>query len=296
MKRIDIILNSVHGSTPLVGELIDLQKENDIVVHVHNTSYQGHAKLLAQEISKYKPSLVIAVGGDGTAHEVLNGLLLSESTLPLFTILPLGTGNDFMRKRDQFQSAEQLIESLINEKYLETDIGCIRHQNNRTHFLNIADTGFGGATVQTLNHQRKWLTGKLSYSIAILRTFLTYRKPELKITSENWAYNGSVLLCAFCNGGIFGSGLTINPKADPHDGELEVTLIGKVTLLQYLWYLPKLKKGIPIEHPEVSYRKANKLSIQIIRGNSSTEADGEPVCESHFEVELLPGKINFLIP
>ena len=295
MKRIDIVVNSVHGNTSFIRE-IQNANSTTIDVHVHNTHYQGHARKLAEEICQKESSLVIAAGGDGTAHEVINGLLSCDHTLPLFGIIPVGTGNDFMRGKSHFTTVDQLLESLEKNKIIPTDLGQITHQGKKTYFLNIADTGFGGATVHTLNKQRNWLGGKLSYSLAILRTFITFRKPVLKIESKEWRHEGEVLLCAFCNGGIFGSGLTIHPEADPHDGQLEITLIGNVSLFDYIRYLPRLKKGQRIEHKEVKYLRSNKIAVSIQNGVSSTEADGEPICETAFEVELLPQKINFLIP
>jgi diacylglycerol kinase (ATP) len=296
MKRIDIVVNSTHGNVPLIRELSKMAVDASIDLQIHHTKYKGHGVLLAQSICLQNTSLIIAAGGDGTAHEVLNGMLKNENNLPLFAIIPAGTGNDFMRGRPLFTSALQIIDSLENNRWKSTDLGCIHHDQQRSYFLNIADTGFGGATVHTLNRQRRWIKGKISYSLAILRTFLTFRKPLLTITTAEWRHEGQVLLCAFCNGGTFGSGLTIHPEANPHDGQLEITLIGNVSLFEYLRYLPKLKNGEYIEHSEVKYLRSNKLIVKIIDGKSSTEADGEPICETDFTVELIPEKINLLIP
>ncbi len=295
MKRIDIVVNSVHGNTSFLREIQNV-KSTTIDVNIHYTLYQGHARKIAEEICHKNSSLVIAAGGDGTAHEVINGLLSSDHIPPNFSIIPVGTGNDFMRGKPHFSTVNQLFESIEKNKIIPTDLGQITHQGKKTYFLNIADTGFGGATVHTLNKQRNWLGGKLSYSLAILRTFIIFRKPVLKIESKEWRHEGEVLLCAFCNGGIFGSGLTIHPEADPHDGQLEITLIGNVSLFDYIRYLPRLKKGQRIEHKEVKYLRSNKIAVSIQKGVSSTEADGEPICEIAFEVELVPQKINLLIP
>lgn len=296
MKRIDIVVNSTHGNVPLIRELVKMAVDTSIDLHIHQTKYKGHGVILAESVCHENTSLILAAGGDGTAHEVINGILKSNISPPPFAIIPVGTGNDFMRGRPLFTSASRIIDSLENKRWQSTDLGCINHGQQKSYFLNIADTGFGGATVQTLNKQRSWITGKISYSLAILRTFLTFRKPILTITTAEWTHEGQVLLCAFCNGGIFGSGLTIHPEANPHDGQLEITLIGKVSLFEYLRYLPKLKKGERISHSEVKYLRSNHTSVKIIEGKSSTEADGEPICETDFTVELVPGKINLLVP
>jgi diacylglycerol kinase (ATP) len=296
MKRIDIVVNSTHGNVSLIRELVKMAVDLSIDLQIHYTQYQGHGVILAENICAQNTSLILAAGGDGTAHEVINGILRSNFNPPPFAIIPVGTGNDFMRGRPFFTCASQIMDSLENKRWKSTDLGCINHGQQKSYFLNIADTGFGGATVHTLNKQRSWIKGKISYSLAILRTFLTFRKPILTISTAEWTHEGHVLLCAFCNGGIFGSGLTIHPEANPHDGELEITLIGKVSLFEYLRYLPKLKNGERIEHSEVKYLRSNNITVKIIDGKSSTEADGEPICETDFTVELVPGKINLLVP
>lgn len=296
MKRIDLILNNRHKDIKWLHELNELSSFYKIEVNWHHTKDENHAKRLAKTVADEGTSLIISVGGDGTAHQIINGMMLVTNEMPVLAIIPAGTGNDFMRKRTHFLNAKQIIGSFLNDKIELCDIGCISFQNNKKFFLNIADTGFGGSTVHTLNKQRKWLGGKLSYSVAIFRTFLSFKKPRLRISSQEWSHEGEVLLCAFCNGGVFGSGLTIHPTANPQDGKMNITLIGNVSLFDYIRYLPKLKRGTPINHPEVRYLEANKLMVQVLKGKSSTEADGEPVCETDFEVELLPRRIKLLVP
>jgi YegS/Rv2252/BmrU family lipid kinase len=237
-----------------------------------------------------KADFVIAAGGDGTAHEVVNGIAGSDV---IFGIIPCGTGNDFMRSTSPF-SIEQFTEAILQSLNTPIDLGRIDFENSHIYFLNIADIGFGAEVVSTMDRQRqKGIKGKFSYSLAILRTFFTYRKTLLEVQSDDFHFNSEVLMIAFCNGKALGHGLTIHPDADIQDGKLAVTKIGDVSLLTYLRNLPKLKKGTLINHREVDYWKTNKVNIN---SNSSfhIEADGELYMKSVQAVSIQPKAINFL--
>ena len=296
MLKIAFIINSAHKTSSLNEEIITACKTNTAFsVQVKKTQYAKHAFDLAAELTTEKVDCIIAVGGDGTIHEILNGILSQQNHKPKIGILPNGTGNDFMRTREHFQSTQQFIQSLLSHKSETIDIGQITSKTSIHYFINIADIGFGGAAIHTLNKQRKLFRGKLAYSLAILKTFFTYKKSYLTITSSNYHKQSNTFMVVFCNGSIFGSGLTIHPKAKVNDGQMHVVVIGNVSLFDYLRYLPKLKKGEFIEHSEVEYLDTNKISVDS-KSTQWTEADGEIIGSENIQVELLPHFLQLLIP
>lgn len=254
------------------------------------TERSKHATELAASSCQEGADFIIAVGGDGTAHEVVNGIAGTEVA---FGIVPCGTGNDFCRSLGSFD-VKRFVSAIVESDTTLIDLGKIHFENGSVYFLNIADIGFGAEVVNCMNLQReKGITGKLSYSLAILRTFFTYRKTRIVIDGGTFEFEGEVLLIAFCNGKSFGHGLTIHPDASIQDGELAVTKIGNVNVFEYLMNLPKLKRGRKIKHQEVSYWKTT--SVKIISNSSlHIEADGELYMKSVQSVEIVPKKLRLL--
>lgn len=238
---------------------------------------------------------IIAVGGDGTVNEVVNGIIESKITSITLGILPNGTGNDFVRGTGLLLKQDHFIKALIANETRPVDIAKIEFHKGIRYFINIADVGFGGKVVQILNKQRQLIGGKASYAVAILRAFAGYRRPILKIETPNFNFQGSVLMVAICNGTIFADGLTINPFAKINDGKLNITLLGKVSLLDYIKNLKNLKTGKVIDHPEAIYFETEKITITVIHGTAVSEIDGESLPSGNLSISVLPNTISLLV-
>lgn len=161
--------------------------------------------------------------------------------------------------------------------------------------MNIADVGFGAAVVEVLNKQRKYLGGKASYALAILRTFLGFKTPILTIESPSLTYHGPVFMIAFCNGDMFGDGLYIHPGAKVNDGQLNITLLKKIGLMDYVRNLKNLKTGLQINHPEAHYFQENELKISVSQGKAVTETDGEHLPTAEINVSIMPMALELLV-
>lgn len=295
MKNVSIIVHGRHGLNDLLKQFID-QYSLKYHLQVRLTAKNGDAKKFAKEATEHKHDIIIAAGGDGTINEVVNGMFTSKESKPDLLIIPIGTGNDFMLNRKIFQKPDQLFDAIQSTQRTKLDVGAISNGEKKHYFLNIADMGFGGATVHTLNKQRKYLSGKISYPIAILRTFFSYRKPTIAFESSTFNYTGKALMIAFCNSESFGSGIKIHPGADPSDQLMNITFLGKVSLFDYIRYLPKLKKGIRIGHPELHYFTVNESRISILHGTAPIEADGEPVNFTNATISLIPSSLQLIEP
>lgn len=267
-----------------------LEALNEFALVYKYTEGQNHATELAAESVEQNANVIVAVGGDGTAHEVLNGMINSEVILG---IIPCGTGNDFMRSVAPF-SVAKFVENVQQLNASKIDIGHIQFDNSETHFLNIADIGFGAEVVMRMDRQRNnGIRGKFSYSLAILRTFFSYHNTSLSLQSKEQSFDGSILMLAFCNGKALGHGLTIHPQADITDGKLGITMFGNVSLFTYVRYLSHLKRGKVIQHKEVKYWTTDKVEIT---SNASfhIEADGELYMKNVQSVSIITKGIQFL--
>lgn len=297
MKKISIIVHGRHGLNPLLQDFIDNNSQTSgLEIQLRLTKKNGDAKQFAKDACLLKHEIIIAAGGDGTINEVVNGMFDSAESKPHLLIIPIGTGNDFMLNRKVFTNPNQITAAIHSTQRTSLDVGAIHEVDKKHYFLNIADIGFGGATVHTLNKQRKYLGGKISYPIAILRTFFSYRKPTITFESSNFNYKGKALMIAFCNSESFGSGIKIHPGADPSDQILNVTFLGQVSLFDYIRYLPKLKKGIRIDHPELHYFTANEARMTLLQGCAPIEADGEAVNFTNATISLIPSAIQLIEP
>jgi YegS/Rv2252/BmrU family lipid kinase len=296
MKTIVFIINANHSLSSLNQRIINTCEQNSqFTTKTYITNHSKHAVELAKQQTNENTDIIVAVGGDGTIHEILNGILSVNNGKPLLAILPNGTGNDFMRIRQHFKTPDEFVHSILSNKHESIDIGRITSTSSTHYFINIADIGFGGAVIHTLAKQRKIVGGKFAYSLAILKTFFTYKKTVLKISAPGFMHESATFMVIFCNGSIFGSGLTIHPGAKVNDGQLNVVIIGNVSLLDYLRYLPKLKKGKFIDHPEVQYLEYNEITVES-QTPQWTETDGEIATNENNKVTLIPNGIDLLTP
>lgn len=239
---------------------------------------------------------LLGVGGDGTFNVLVNGVCKHPQNAfnPILGIIPNGTGNDFFRSAG-FAKNYSILQHIQNGGFEYFDIGLIETEAEHRYFANIADIGFGGAVVLELQHFRKKFGPNFSYGLAIIKTFLNYKRPVVKIESKDYNYNGELLLAAFCNGSIFGDGLYIHPGALINDGQLKLTLLGKVSLLDYLKNVLKVKRGKQIKHPEAHYLTVSfPIVLSAEKSNLHAETDGEYLSGQVFKIDLLPTKLKLL--
>lgn len=294
MIHVSFIVNSTRKQSSYFEEVLSLaQKSPKLEVTICNTKHAKHAEEIAFQQSSCS-DVIIAVGGDGTCHEVVQGIVNSGNKELIFGIIPNGTGNDFF-KMLTLESPNEILSRLETKAYSKIDIGQINFKSSQSVFLNIADVGFGVKVVELMNKQRlKGITGKLSYASAIVRAFFTFKKIPLSVSGDNFDHKGKVLMAVFCNGSTFGHGIVINPKANITSNKLEVTIIGNVSLLTYLKYLGALKRGELINHPEIHYYQTSTIQINELNPEELIEADGEILGKSIQAIGIGQSQINLL--
>lgn len=293
MIKIAFIVNGNRKVNKLNDEIIQMALEHPkLDVTIEKTSYAQEAIQLAKNCSDQKNEIIVAVGGDGTINEVVNGIMLSEIK-PILALLPNGTGNDFYRNFKKIGSREMMIAAFFAKKSFPIDTIKVTFNEQTNYCCNIADVGLGGKVISILEQQRQLFGGKLSYNLAIIRGFLAYKKKQMVLQFNEKTIQSNMLLVAICNGKYFAHGLTINPYASINNGFLHITSFQKVSLLDYIRELPKLKKGMPIVHPEVNYFKTKKITIQ--SENSFGEMDGEGFASSNCTFEIQEKSLSLLV-
>ena len=265
-----------------------------------STLRSKHAIELARQVTEKGCDYLIAVGGDGTLHEVVNGVLQSKLPAeehPVIGVLPHGSANDFARTAGISNSIEALFSLIQSHTSQKIDLGKISLQpsGETRYFINIAGVGLGPEVVQNMEQSSSLLGPGYNYFKQIIRGFLSYSKKEVSCTGDTWQWQGKLLQMAVANGRYFGNAICIAPDARLADGQFQVAIFGDLSIWDYLKNLGKLKNGLKINHPQVSYQQAREVQLGS-KQPCGIEADGEYVGLAPATIGILPEAISFLMP
>ncbi len=270
------------------------------------TEYPGHATKLAEQAGAQGYQNCIAVGGDGTVHEAVNGLApLSEGSRPHLGIISSGRGGDFARLLQEQYAPPQGLGWLLSSQTVSIDLGLTRlgEENGKTqqrYFLNIADVGLAGEVVRrTHRSAKRW--GTLDYLVATFGAAWDFK--PLKVTLWGWeGEDGSrgkdveLMLLVVANGRYFGGGMCIAPDADIRDGSFNLLLAEKLSYTGLLGQLPKLYLKRRFSHPRIHYSTGKKIIVAARQGLLPVDMDGEFLQARRVEFEIIPGALKVLVP
>jgi len=264
-----------------------------------STLRKKHAIELAKQAAEDGCDYLVAVGGDGTLNEVVNGLLqaaIPPDTYPAIGLLPLGSANDFARTAGISNSIEALIHLIQFNTTQKIDLGKLVLQQTQEirYFINIAGIGLGAAVVRSLNRSSSVFGPGINYLKHIIKGFLSYDKKGIRCSSNNWVWQGKLLQMAVANGRYFGNAICIAPDAELSDGQLQLAIFGDLSIWDYLRNFGNLKKGVKINLPQVSYHTIKEVSIEST-GSCGIEADGEYVGLAPATLSVLPNAVHFLM-
>ncbi len=230
-----------------------------VAVDVAETRWCGDATRIAREAYASGRRKFLAVGGDGTSYEVVNGLFpeASSGERPTLGFLPLGTGNSFLRDFSD-RGAEHAIESLIARRRRSCDVLRLRHRGGVIHYINLLSVGFP-ADVATLRARRFSGHGELGYIVSIfLGLARLQRRPfPVRVDGERDFDRRRCLFLTFNNSKFTGGTMMIAPRAEVNSGLIEYVRWGAIGRLGLIRNLPGLYDGTHIEHP-MAERKAVK--------------------------------------
>jgi len=257
------------------------------------TREAGHAEALAKEGVKLGVSRVVAVGGDGTPHETVNGLLAGKSgpgaPLPSVGLVPCGTGNDFARGMGLFARAGVALQRCLGPADMPIDVGII----NGRAFLNVAGFGFD-AKVAAVVAEQNCGRGTIPYLLTALRLLPRYRPARLRLSVDGEALVATVLLGAVGNASTYGGGMKICPMAHAADGLLDLCLVGDIPPLDALANFARVYRGSHLSHPKCTYARALRIQVE-----SDTDvplhADGQLLGSLPATFSILPQAVRLAI-
>jgi YegS/Rv2252/BmrU family lipid kinase len=262
-------------------------------VKVYETRSAGDGIFRSKQAVEQGYPLILAAGGDGTVNQVVQGIMEyygRMSSLPAMGIIPLGSGNDFARTLGIRTNPIRLVESLSKPQLRWVDVGRITRLSpaglQPKYFINIADAGMGPEVVKrVLDSGRPW-GSVAAYYAAILKTFFTYKPTEMEVRTPLWQWKGKARVVAVTNGKYFGNGLCIAPDAQPDDGVLHCTIVGDVSVKDFVVQNFRLRSGKRIQHPKVSYHETEWVEIYAQHA-AYLEADGEWAGALPVRIDLL---------
>lgn len=288
----------VHGRGKIKASFEQVMKNYSIppTMKLMYTEREGQTAELARQLADSGYSHILAVGGDGTISDVIHGIKSSGNSTCIAGFWPMGTANDWSKTWKIPAHFSDILASMASGNFIESDLGIITYpQDKDRYFINIADIGIGAEVVQRVNGSTKFLGGNLTFLLSIMKTLLTYKNIEVRCESSDWHWTGKAKSVVVANGKYFGSGIAIAPEASPIDGWLNLVIIGDVNLLDYLRYLPALKKGKKVNDPRVIYRTIKSVNL-ITSPGCGVEADGELLGETPVKISIVPKGIRLLPP
>jgi YegS/Rv2252/BmrU family lipid kinase len=259
------------------------------------TEYAGHAiELVRSNLEKVKFDAVVACGGDGTLNECVNGIMLSKSNVAL-GILAMGTGNDFVKSLKLQGSWNELLEAIETWNTLSCDVMRLKTDGSLRYGINVTDIGIGGEVAQRMARDRRWLGSFLTYQKNIVKSFLSFKSKEMTLRlDDGHDFSENLFMLAASNAAWFGSGLCIDPEAQPNDGLLNIVMVKDISLLDYIGQLFFLRRGKRMKHRAVSYRKSQ--SLDLLTEGWPIDCDGEFIGFTPLTIDLMEGGVNILIP
>ncbi len=261
-------------------------------VDVARTEGPGHAQELAAQAVRQGARHVVAVGGDGTVHEVANGLLRSDGDAAL-GVVPIGSGNDFAKLVGVYgHDPVRAVARLVTAGSRRFDAGRVLGE----WFVNSVGFGFGPAVVQMRNRMPH-LRGVLSYLVPIVKTFFRFEPPVFDVAAPGFRERGYMMMIEVCNGTTAGGSYRFAPDADPADGKMDVCLIRRVSLPRFLLALPRVMRGTHVTMREVAVIKTAKLVVRSPEQPLVVHVDGElrEPGVNECTVELERGRLNVLV-
>ena len=283
-NRLFFILNPVAGNgraIKLWPEIAAGLKAKGISFDFAKTGHKGHAMAIAKEVAHKGYKCFISVGGDGTFHEMINGLMSANlARPPRVFILPVGTGNDFVREHRIPQWGAAWLQMLLNFQTKSHNVGQLDYysgtQKLNRYFVNVAGLFYDGYIVRATTVQKKSVSSSFQYLLLILKYLFRYRPPTGRIRWPEGElhgafYTANIGICRYSGGGM-----RFVPHAHPFGKQFAVTVARKMHPIRVLLSTPYFYNGKVAQHAKISCFKTNQLSIEPLGDEEIlVEADGE---------------------
>ena len=258
---------------------------------VHKTLHAGHAKEIASDLTHGGESVnLVAVGGDGTLHEVLNGI--EDASRCTLGLIPLGTGNDFAETAhipNDVEEAAQIIafRAPTNIDFIELD--------NGLRSINAVGMGIDVDVLKRVYSGKK--TGKKKYFSAFIKSLIHFKAGTYRVVYDGKEEEHTGIICCLGNGRQIGGGILLFPEADIKDGYIDLVMVDYITKFRTLFAFAKLNSGKVNKVKEVTHVKCKQVSVTPVGATDPTiQAEGELYENVPLNARIVEGKLPFYLP
>ena len=302
MSHARVIVNPVAGAGKTAREwprIKDLLKGQGLRFEHDTTEAPGHAVELAKDAVKKGYETIISIGGDGTIHEIVNGLYEAGRIIDAnLGIICTGTGSDYARTIGIPRHYEEACRRISDPKKITVDLGVIEYSHNGSRmervFVNFAGMGFDAEIVRRTTSSFKTLGSTLSYLLGVFTTLVSYRNREIKVIIDGEETVRKVCSVVANNGRYGGGGMFMAPDADPSDGLLDIMIIGDIGKVDLIRALPSIYKGTHVSHPKVTMKRAREVEIRSEQP-LNIQADGELLGKLPARFRIIPSALNLIV-
>ncbi len=289
--------NSTHRKWPSIRGLI---KATGVSFDYQFTEGKGHGIELAKEAAGDGYRYLVAVGGDGTIHEVANGILQTANfRSTALGIICTGTGSDLSRSVGISHDYSQACSTLTSPRRLAIDIGIVKYhkkgQLQQRYFVNSAGIGFDATVAAATEQLPKFFGGTVPYVTGLVRSFLGYRNKNIVFKIGNKAPEKTkALSVVVANGKYFGGGMQIAPEASLDDNLFDIIIVGDFGKIELLRIFNRVYKGTHLTYPKVRLEKDTLITIESPQ-KFLLHADGEVLGEGPVSFSLVPKALNLVV-
>jgi diacylglycerol kinase (ATP) len=278
----------------LAPAALDTLRAAGLALEVRETRAPGEATALSKDAYAAGFRNFIAVGGDGTSFEIVNGLFPAAETQGRAALgfLPLGTGNSFLRDFTD-RGAEFAIEAIVARHRRACDVIRLNHAGGSLYYINTLNMGFA-ADVAALTNRRLKRLGEFGYLVGVLVSLARLRRRPFPLRADGERDARRCLFLAFSNSKFTGGKMMIAPQAAVDSGAIECVHWGPIGRLRLVRNLPTLFDGTHIRHPLASRRQAKRVEFDF-RGPIDIVVDGEVLTLEVRGLEVLPGALDVMV-
>lgn len=246
-------------------------KEAGLNLHIKETHYPGHAVNLTKTALNNGYKTIMAVGGDGTVNEIVNGFFENGKLIEKDAVLLIfsqGTGSDYVKSLGLDKKIETVIDVYNRYERKWVDLGKIKYHNFdkkkvERYFVNTADVGIGGETVEYVNRASKFMGGILTYLFGAVRTLIKYENKVMKLNIDKKLVKNSLTNSVMVSlGKYFAGGMPIAPEAEIDDGYFDILILGDLSKSETLLNLYKAYQGTHLDYPKIDYLKGKDVKIE----------------------------------
>jgi YegS/Rv2252/BmrU family lipid kinase len=277
-------------------------------VDLLSTTGPTHAIELAREGAGEGRALIVAAGGDGTLHEVANGVLDAGCDTAIGCV-GLGTGGDFRRTLGIEHRLDAYVDAIASGRDLVIDVGRVHYRATggaraSRWFVNVLSAGMGGLVDRYVADTTKSLGGKAAYFLASARALAVCERGRLRCTvglaGQEQERRLETFMIAICNGRYFGAGMHVAPMARPDDGRFEIVSMDAPNKLAFIGSSRKIYDGRHLSAPGVTHFGGDRIALELenarAQGVFLLDVDGEPLGGLPIEVELAPKRLRVRAP